>query len=141
MAIPLRLLGLGLLLFGVLYTHAASPESTAHHVASGGGASTSTGIAGHPEPGLGQAVAPATHDPSEVPVNHHGGDSPGQQHVFDECGLGQPSQSPVLGLPCLTSLGSAAETVVPPLVHVRPSAVRGFVVPIPHAAESPVLRI
>ncbi|MFD0554515.1 hypothetical protein ACFQ0X_39215 [Streptomyces rectiviolaceus] len=138
-AIPLRLLGLGLILFSLLYTHAASPESTAGHVASGSGASTAIG--GHAEPGPGQPVAIATHYPAEVPVDHHGGDSHGQQHALDECGLGQPSQSPALGLPCLTSLSSAAETVVPPLVHVRPSAVRGFVVPIPHAAESPVLRI
>ncbi|MEB8339517.1 hypothetical protein [Streptomyces endophyticus] len=138
-AIPLRLLGLGVLLFGLLYTHAVSPESTVGHVASGSG--TSTAIAGHTAPGPEQPVAIATHGPAEAPVDHHGGDSHGQQHALDECGLGQPSQGPALGLPCLTSLSSAAETVVPPLVHIRPSAVRGFVVPIPHAAESPVLRI
>ncbi|MEV2253743.1 hypothetical protein AB0I94_24725 [Streptomyces sp. NPDC050147] len=138
-AIPLRLLGLGLILFGLLYAHAASPESTARHLASG--SVTSAAIVGHVELGPEQPVATATRDATEAPVDHHGGDGHGRQSSLDECGLGQPAQGPVLGLPCLTSLGSAAETVVPPLVHVRPSAVRGFVVPIPHAAESPVLRI
>ncbi|MGW7090423.1 hypothetical protein ACWGH2_44030 [Streptomyces sp. NPDC054871] len=138
-AIPLRLLGLGLILFALLYAHAASPESTAGHLASG--SATPTANAGQVEFGPGQPVATATHDPAEAPVDHHGGDSHGQQHTLDECALGQPSQAPALGLPCLTSLSSAAEAAVPPLAHVRPSAVRGFVVPIPHAAESPVLRI
>lgn len=138
-AIPLRLLGLGLLLFGLLYTHAATPESTAEHLASGSG--TLTGIAGHALPGPEEPAAAARHDRAEAPTDPHGDGSHRQQHTLDECGLGQPSQGPALGVPCLTALRSAAETLVPPLVHVRPSAVRGFVASIPHAAESPVLRI
>ncbi|MFM9373349.1 hypothetical protein [Streptomyces sp. Da 82-17] len=149
-----RLLGLGLLLLGLLYMHAASPDSAVAHLAPGGGALTAH--AGHAAPGAGGTAATATHPPDEEPADHrdrhgddshalhgHGGDGHGDRHAFEECTLGQPSQGPAVGMPCLTPLSwdPPAEPVTPPLVHVHPSAVRGFVAPIPHAAESPVLRI
>jgi hypothetical protein len=134
------LLGLGLILFGLLYTHAASPDATVGHLNSIDSVSAHMTGAAHSAPV--QQVASATlggQGDTESPGERHGGHS--EQHAFAECGLGQPSPGPEVDVPCLSPLSPTAEHETPQAEQVRPSSVRGFVVPIPHAAESPVLRI
>ncbi|MFP3988881.1 hypothetical protein U9R90_15535 [Streptomyces sp. E11-3] len=125
-AIPLRLLGLGLMLLGLLYMHAASPEATVGHLRADGAVAHSVGEL----PG------------AERERQQHGGD--GQQHTATagECELGQPPSGPDVDVPCLSPLSTEAVDPAPYAEHVHhPAAVRGFVAPISHAAESPVLRI
>ncbi|TGB09389.1 hypothetical protein [Streptomyces sp. MZ04] len=138
-AAPLRLLGLGLILFGLLYTHAVSPDATVGHLASAEGVSAQAADASHSALVRHVASASQGHDATDQPSGGHG--DHGGQHAFEECGLGQPSQGPEVDVPALSPLGLAVEDEAPHIAHVRPSAVRGFVIPIPHAAESPVLRI
>ncbi|MHC0429445.1 hypothetical protein ACX6XY_04530 [Streptomyces sp. O3] len=130
--VPLRLLGLGLMLFGLLYSHVVSPEATVGHLRPDGAVS---------------ALSYSPLDPLPDSPYDSGGRSGGHgRHTatVGECALGQPPSGPDMGLPCLSPL--AAEAVDPAAApyaeHAhRPAAVRGFVAPIPHAAESPVLRI
>ncbi|MFE0172382.1 DUF6153 family protein [Streptomyces sp. NPDC059002] len=133
-------MGLGLVLFGLLYTHAASPDATVRHVQQVDAASAHASAAPRTAPTQGVASATHGHDGAEPSGERHGGHS--DQHAFEECALGQPSHGPDVDAPCVSPLDSATVAPVPTYAEqVRPSAVRGFVVPTPHAAESPVLRI
>lgn len=143
-AVLWRLLGLGFLLFGVLYTHAVTPDSTVRHLPAGVGIPVS---GDHFEPAAdGETVASATSvaasetpdDPSE---DHHGGGH-GQHHAGAECALAQPPQGPGVALPCMSTLSSEIDGSVPSRsAYARRTAARDFGAPTAHAADSAVLRI
>ncbi|GAB2972341.1 hypothetical protein GCM10023080_040580 [Streptomyces pseudoechinosporeus] len=135
-----RVLGLGLLLFGLLYTHAVSPDATVSHVTSGKAVPVSDVLiesaAEH------EKVASATQALSAggSSGDHHPGH--GEHLSSGECALGQPSQGPGVGMPSLWPLSSATDDSMAVPVHALPSAARDFAVPIAHhAAETAVLRI
>ncbi|MEV0321070.1 hypothetical protein ACIBKX_17845 [Streptomyces sp. NPDC050658] len=109
-------MGLGLLLFGLVFTHAASPDATSGHLA------VDSGIA-----------APG------VPGGHHQDHE--QQHTVEECALGQPPQGPDVDMPCLSPLDSDQRAGASLLTRAHAVAGRDFVVPIAHAADSTILRI
>ncbi|GAA3824487.1 hypothetical protein GCM10023083_67180 [Streptomyces phyllanthi] len=134
------MLGLGLFLFGLLYTHAASPDTTVSHLSSHKGVSASgvhlKPIAEH------ENVASATSAQSagEHSEGHH--DGHGQQHAGEGCVAGQPSQSPAVAVPCLSPLSSENGDEAPGSALARhASAARDFAVPRTQAADSTVLRI
>ena len=135
-----RVLGLGLFLFGLLYTHAASPDTTVSHLVSGEGVSVS---GAHFEPAAEHGnVASATRaqPADEQPEGHH--DGHGQQHADGDCALGQPPQGPDVAVPCLSPLSSEnGEELLPGFVFTRQAAARDFAAPITPAADSTVLRI
>nr|WP_024126262.1 hypothetical protein [Streptomyces sp. FR1]AHE38881.1 Hypothetical protein pFRL3_104c [Streptomyces sp. FR1]AHE39363.1 Putative secreted protein [Streptomyces sp. F2] len=134
------MLGLGLFLFGLLYTHAASPDATVSHLASDAGVSVS---GAHFEPTAEHGnVASATSArlADEQPEGHH--DGHGQQHVGEDCALGQPPQGPDVAVPCLSPLSwENAEELVPGSVSTRQAATGDFAAPTTQPANSAVLRI
>lgn len=139
-AVLLRLLGLGLILFGLLYTHAISPQATVSHVAAGEDAPVA-GVHFEANPER-QGVASATSALSEGEPSDGHHDGHGQRHAVGECALGQPPQGPVVAVPCLSPLSSASgEIGTPRPVYARYSEARDSLVPIAHAADSAVLRI
>jgi len=135
-----RALGLGLFLFSLLYTHAASPGMTVSHLISDEGVSVS-GV--HFEPTVEHAdVASATSVQlaGEQPEGHH--DGHGQQHAGETCAVGQPSQGPAVAVPCLSPLSSESGDEAfgsAPARHA--TAARDFAAPRTQAADSAVLRI
>lgn len=135
-----RVLRLGLLLVGLLYAHAVSPEATVSHLSPGEGASMS-GVhrAAATESGnLASAMSASSGD--QRSTGHQ--DGHGHQHGVEDCALGQPPQSPDAGSPCLSPLHSAShdnQALRP--VRPRQVAARDAVAPIAHAANSAVLRI
>ncbi|WP_425428671.1 DUF6153 family protein [Streptomyces yerevanensis] len=130
-----RVLGLGLFLFGLLYTHAASPDITVSHLASDRGVSAS-GVHFEP-PAEHENVASAT---SAQPEGHH--DGHGQQHVDADCAMGQPSQGPAVAVPCLSPLSSESGDEASGSAPARQAAgARDFVAPRTQTADSAVLRI
>lgn len=135
------MLGLGLFLFGLLYTHAVSPDATVSHLVTEGGVSSS-GTYFEPT-AEGESVASATvaQPAEERPADHH--DGHGQQHTGEDCALGQPPQGPAVALPCLSPLHSETgdNGAAPRPAHSRHSAARDAAAPIAHAADSAVLRI
>ncbi len=135
-----RVLGLGLFLFGLLYTHAASPEMTVSHLTSGTGVSAS-GV--HFEPTVEHedvASATSAQPANGQPEGHH--DGHGQQHAVEDCAMGQPPQGPDVTVPCLSPLSSENGNEVPGSVPARhATATRDFVAPRTQAADSAVLRI
>lgn len=135
-----RVLRLGLLLFGLLYAHAVSPEATVSHLSVGEGASVS-GV--HCEAATeSKSLASAMSAPSGGQKSTGQRDGHGHQHAVEDCALGQPPQSPYAGVPCLSPLHSAShdnEMLRP--VRARHVAARDAVAPIAHAADSAVLRI
>ncbi|WP_329341370.1 hypothetical protein OG252_35750 [Streptomyces sp. NBC_01352] len=143
-AVLWRVLGLGLFLFGLLYTHAVSPDATVRHVASEEGVAVS-GV--HFEPvAHSERVASATSAVSASQTHdspsgdHH--DGHGRHHAGGECALGQPPQGPGAGVPCLTPLSSQSDDDgLPRAANARHAAVRDVVAPIAHAAGSTILRI
>lgn len=143
-AVLWRVVGLGLFLFGLLYTHAVSPDATVRHVASGEGAVVSDV---HFEPFAERekvAIATSAVSPSamtDAPSDDHQ-DGHGQHHAGGECALGQPAQGPGVSVPCLSSLSSeSGDDGLPQPAHARHAAARDFVAPAAHAADSAVLRI
>ncbi|GAA1163059.1 hypothetical protein GCM10009654_19710 [Streptomyces hebeiensis] len=137
-AAPLRLLGLALILFGVLYTHAASPEGTLGHLAPSDSVSAlsdgPTALAAAP-----QFASATCHLPdTELPGGHHG--DHGQHHALQECALGQPPQGPGTGMPGPSTPNSTANDAAPHVGHGHVPVVRGPVL-APPAAASSVLRI
>ncbi|MEV0634501.1 DUF6153 family protein [Streptomyces sp. NPDC050619] len=128
-AVLWRVLGLGLFLFGLLYTHAVSPDATERHFSSGEGIVVSDVSDG--------SASETPHDASD---DHHGGH--GQHHAGGECALGQPPQGPGVEVPCLSPLSPVGDDDgLRRLVHARHAAARDLVAPITHAADSAVLRI
>lgn len=142
-----RVLGLGLFLFGLLYTHAVSPDATVRHLASGEGVTVSDvhfePVADHEK----VATVTSAVRPSETPDvpsdDHH--DGHGQHHAGGECALGQPPQGPDLAAPCLSALSALStesdDNGVPRSVYAGHAAARDMVAPTAHAADSAVLRI
>lgn len=144
-AVLWRVLGLGLFLFGLLYTHAVSPDATVRHVASDDGAAVSDvrfePVADSESVASATSAVPASKVPDGPPDDHHD-DGHGQHHVGGECALGQPPQGPAVGVPCLSPLGWESDDCgLARLVNARHAATRGFVAPMAHAADSAVLRI
>ncbi|MFD9903006.1 hypothetical protein [Streptomyces sp. NPDC059063] len=137
--IPLRLLGLGLILLGLLYTHAASPDATVGHLTAAEGLSAPGAEAMHSAPVPWAAGAVHGHDDAEPSHDLRRGH--GDHHAFEECAVGQPTQGPDLELPCASPLDVPVADGDPHAERGHPSAVRHSAVPQPHAAESPVLRI
>lgn len=135
-----RVLGLGLFLFGLLYTHAASPDMTVSHLASDESVSAS-GV--HFEPTAEhENVASATpvQVAGEQPDGHH--DGHGQHHPGETCAVGQPSQGPAVTMPCLSPLSSQSGDEAPGSAPARhATTARDFAAPRTQAAESAVLRI
>lgn len=143
-AVLWRVLGLGLFLFGLLYTHAVSPDATVRHVTSGEGAVASRvhfePIADREKVAIATSVVFASVTPDDPSYDHH--DGHGQHHAGGECTLGQPPQGPGVGVPCLSPLSSESDgSGLPQLVDVRHATAPGFAAPTAHAADSAVLRI
>ena len=136
-----RVLGLGLLLFGFLYMHAASPEETVSHLAADGGASVSGARFAPAVEGGNVASATWAQSADEQSADHH--DGHGRHHTHADCALGQPPQGPAVAVPCLSPLSSESGdgAAVARPVHARQSAAREAVAPITHSADSTVLRI
>lgn len=138
------MVGLGLFLFGLLYTHVVSPDATVRHISSGEGVAVSDA---HFTPTVDhETVASATSalSPGEIPLDPSGGhhEGHGQHHAGGECALGQPSQGPGAGVPCLSGLSPASDDDgLSRPVHAHHAAARDFAAPVAHAAESAVLRI
>lgn len=135
-----RVLGLGLFLFGLLYTHAASPDMTVSHLTSDKGVSVS-GVQFEPTAEH-EDVASATSVElaGEQPEDHH--DGHGQQHVGETCAVGQPSHGPAVAVPCLSPLSSESGDEAFGSVPARhATAARDFAAPRTQAADSAVLRI
>ncbi|NDZ86137.1 hypothetical protein G3I23_11290 [Streptomyces sp. SID10115] len=129
-----RVVGLGIVLFGLVFTHVASPETTSRHLGSSHGvvAAGSAAVAGDS----------AGRDASVV------ADVPGQErhdhppsHTVEECALGQPPQGPGVDLPCLSPLDSTWRDDAPVPVTAQRVARRDFVAPIAHAADLTILRV
>ncbi|MEU0680173.1 MULTISPECIES: DUF6153 family protein [Streptomyces] len=135
-----HVLGLGLILFGLLYTHAASPNATVSHLASGEGVSVS-GAHFEPTTEHGNVASATSAQPAgEHPEGHH--DGHGQQHADEDCALGQPPQGPAVAVPCLSPLSSEnGDELLPGSVFTRQAAARDFTAPITPPADSAVLRI
>ncbi|MGW3935240.1 DUF6153 family protein [Streptomyces sp. NBC_00024] len=135
-----RVLGLGLFLFGLLYTHAVSPDATVSHLASDKGVSAS-GV--HFEPiAEHENVASATsmQVADEQPDGHH--DGHGQQHAGETCAVGQPSQGPAVAVPCLSPLSSeSGDEALGSAPARHATTARDFAAPRTQAADSAVLRI
>lgn len=135
-----RVLGLGLLLFGLLYSHAVSLDAAASHLAPGQ-SSTVTGADFEPtaasEVFEGAASVPSVTERSGV--DRHQGH--GQHHADVECALGQPMQGPNLTTPCLSPLGADASDDWQPLLTFVQHAAQGFVAPTRPGADSAILRI
>ncbi|MEV0226790.1 DUF6153 family protein [Streptomyces sp. NPDC050704] len=135
-----RVLGLGLFLFGLLYTHAVSPDTTVSHLASGENVSAS-GV--HFEPTAEHenvASAMSTQVAGAQTDGHH--DGHGQQHAGEICAVGQPSQGPAVAVPCLSPLSAESGDEMPGSAPARhPTAARDFAAPRTQAADSAVLRI
>jgi hypothetical protein len=134
-----RVLGLGLFLFGLLYTHAVSPDTTVSHLTS---AKSVVASGGHFEPTVGpENVASATSVQSAgKPEGHH--DGHGQPHAGETCAVGQPSQGPAVAVPCLSPLSSESADETPGSGPVRHLAeARDFAAPRTRAADSAILRI
>ncbi|KUN72578.1 hypothetical protein AQJ46_12170 [Streptomyces canus] len=139
-----RVLGLGLFLFGLLYTHTVSPDATVRHIVSGEGATVSfvhfEPVADHEKVATATSAVRASERPDAPSGDHH--DGHGQHHAGGECALGQPPQGPGLAVPCLTVLSSESDDHgVHRSVYARQAAARDIVAPIAHAADSAVLRI
>lgn len=139
-----RVLGLGLFLFGLLYTHAVSPDATVRHVAAGEGATVSDvhfePVADHERVATATSAVRASETPDAPSGDHH--DGHGQHHAGGECALGQPPQGPDLAAPCLSALSTESmDDGVPQSVYAGHAAARDIVAPIAHAADSAVLRI
>ncbi|MFI8100880.1 hypothetical protein [Streptomyces sp. NPDC086023] len=137
-----------LALCGLLITH-AGPESTAAHV-SVTPVSSARVAGGDAVPAADPGAAPVA-VPHGAPAGgraaHHdwpGGPGHGDGHPHASCALGQPQPAPGPGLPPLSVLPSAcrdgAAVPAPEPRSLVPAAIGGFVVPIPHAAQSAVLR-
>ena len=134
-----RVLGLGLILFGLLYTHAANPDATVSHLAADDGVSVS---GAHFEPAVEhESVASATsaQPANGQPEGHH--DGHGQQHAVEDCALGQPPQGPDVAVPCPSPLGSENGHEAPSSVSARHAAAQDCAAPITQPADSAVLRI
>ncbi|WP_369033373.1 hypothetical protein [Streptomyces adonidis] len=143
-AVLWRVLGLGLFLFGLLYTHAVSPDATVRHVASDEGAAVSgvrfEPIADREKVAIATSAVPVSAASDDPSGDHH--DGHGQHHAGGECALGQSPQGPGVGVPCLSSLSSESDdNGLPRLVDARHAAARDLVAPTAHAADSAVLRI
>ncbi|MFI1721937.1 hypothetical protein [Streptomyces sp. NPDC020489] len=139
-----RVLGLGLFLFGLLYTHAVSPDATVRHLASGEGAAVSDvhfePVADREKVATATLAVRASERPDTPLGDHH--DGHGQHHAGGECALGQPPQGPDVAVPCLSALGpESVDNGVPQSVCAGHAAARDIVAPIAHAADSAVLRI
>ncbi|WP_408056143.1 DUF6153 family protein [Streptomyces ureilyticus] len=135
-----RVLGLGLLLFGLLYTHAVSPDTTVSHLASDKGVSASSVHFEHAAERESVASATSAQSVGEQPEGHH--DGHGQQHADADCAMGQPSQGPAVAVPCLSPLSSESGDEAPGSAPARQAAgARDFVAPRTQAADSAVLRI
>ncbi len=135
-----RVLGLGLFLFGLLYTHAVSPDATVSHLVSEKGVVAS---GGHFEPTAEHesvTIATLAQSAGQQPEGHHGGH--GQPHAGETCAVGQPSQGPAVAVPCLSPLSSENGDEAPGSGPARRAAVaRDFAAPRTRAADSAVLRI
>ncbi|QES40085.1 hypothetical protein DEJ49_03020 [Streptomyces venezuelae] len=125
-----RVVGLGLVLFGLVFTHVASPETTSRHLGAGNGV-----VAAGPTVDVGRGSSVVAEVPREQGHRHP------PAHTVEECALGQPPQGPGVDLPCLSPLDSAwrGDAPVPP--HAQRFAGRDLPVPIAHAAESTILRV
>ncbi|MFF5359793.1 DUF6153 family protein [Streptomyces scabiei] len=134
-----RVLGLGLFLFGLLYTHAVSPDATVSHLASGKGV---VAPGGHFEPTVKlEDVASATSRQSAGESQGHD-DGHGQPHTGETCAVGQPSQGPAVAVPCLSPLNSESGDDEPGSAPARlATAARDSAVPRTQTADSAVLRI
>ncbi|GAA2628796.1 hypothetical protein GCM10010307_18990 [Streptomyces vastus] len=134
-------MGLGLFLFGLLYTHAVSPDATVSHLASEKGVSASGVHSGSAVELVDVASATSAQPTGEQPEGHH--DGHGQQHADADCVMGQPPQGPDVAVPCLSPLSSENGDEGPgsaPARHAA-AAARDFAAPRTQAADSTVLRI
>ncbi|WP_328773908.1 hypothetical protein [Streptomyces sp. NBC_00286] len=135
-----RVLGLGLFLFGLLYTHTVSPDTTVSHLASDKGVSASGVHFEHTAEHENVASATSAQPTGEQPEGHHDGHR--QQHADADCAMGQPSQGPAVTEPCLSPLSSENGEETPGFAPARhAAAARDFAVPRTQAADSAVLRI
>ncbi len=140
-AAPLHVLWLGLLLFGLFYTHVVSPDVTMRHTPDAGSISAS---AVSSTPGTANDVVASAATGSDAakgePGGHHGGH--GSHQFVDDCALGQPEQAPELVAPSLSPLDAAWACGVPVVEgHVRAPAERDLEASITPSAEPTVLRI
>lgn len=129
-AVPLRALGLVLFLFGLMYTHALSPDATVRHLT----VSVTQG-----PPGTDQSCG---HDHSYSQSHGHGHrHDHGPAHTVEECALGQPQQGPEVGMPCLSPLSWVSDAQACVMGQGPRSAVRASAVPIAQPADSAILRM
>ncbi|MFJ6939617.1 hypothetical protein [Streptomyces sp. NPDC101132] len=97
-------------------------------------------------PGAGHPAGPDAAPAGGHAVHHDwpGGAGHGNDHPHASCALGQPQPPPGPGLPTPSVLPSAcrdgATVPAPTPRSLVPAAIGGFVVPIPYAAQSAVLR-
>ncbi|MFG3609110.1 hypothetical protein [Streptomyces sp. NPDC047928] len=112
---PAGLLWLAALMFGLLYTHAVSAETTASHLSAHAVVRTApTDHRAPAPPGTHHApVSPGTHHAPVSPGTHHdaapGPHHDGQEpHPAGQCVSGQPQQGHVLPAPAPAGLGGAA---------------------------------
>ncbi|WP_306334059.1 hypothetical protein [Streptomyces sp. KL118A] len=131
-------MGLGLVLFGLVFAHAASPEATSRHIAAGSGVVAADPMSHAPAVSGGVVVGDAS-DVAVAPGSHRHDHPP--SHTVEECALGQPPQGPDVDLPCLSPLGAARQSGAPVAAGAQRVAGRDFVVPIAHAADSTILRV
>ncbi|MFI7316319.1 hypothetical protein [Streptomyces venezuelae] len=129
-----RVVGLGLVLFGLVFTHVASPEATSRHLGADRGV-----VAVVPAVDAGSGAGSGSSVAGEVPGERGHGHP--QAHTVEECALGQPPQGPGVGLPCLSPLDSAWRGDGPVSPHARRVAGRDLLVPIAHAVDSTILRV
>lgn len=128
-----RLLWLGVLLLGLLYTHGLSGESAAGHMTTGS-AATATHSA-HPAVPAGDAVSAHPDGQHQPGPTHHDGEG---GHPAQNCLSGDPQQSVDLPLLCLAPLGGVATPGH--LTRTVPLAAEAILTP-PPSRHSPVLLI
>lgn len=126
-----RAVGLGLFLFGLVFTHVASPEATSRHLGTDRGVVTASVMS----PATVSRDVPAFAGAPDGPRHEHP-----QQHTVEECALGQPPQGPGVELPCLSPLDPRWQDGVSASVRAQRGAGRDVVLPIAHAADSTILR-
>jgi hypothetical protein len=107
---PLRLLALGVLLFGVVLTHGASPESGGGHLMTSAAVPATASLDdAHGASGNAHGAAGAQAVAGPVALgDHQGGDDP--THTGEQCAAGQPQQGPALAAPCLAASVSERAT-------------------------------
>ncbi len=148
-AVLWRVVGLGLFLLCLVFTHAAAPDVTGRHLVADSAAFGLTGTATGTDAGTGTVTGIDTVQdrrsaaPDALPASGASGDHhhDHRQHTVEECALGQPPQGPDVDVPCLSPLAPERTDGAPALTRAPHLAGRDFVVPIAHAADTTILRV